>query len=155
VPVDHDLAAEYQATIAEVIAFAESCTDRDWQTPCPNEERTVGVVFDHLAVGNGDVVGWIESFLAGQPVRITPEVLHATNAEHASKAAGRPRAETIADLKLSSARTAELIGGLSEGQLRITQEFGWAGSRDVAWVAGAAVRHPRMHFQSIRDALGR
>ena len=153
--VGQDLATEYQETIAEVIAFAEGCSDDDWQTPCPNEERTVGVLFDHVAAGNGDAMGWIESFLAGQPVRITREELQTANAEHALKVAGRPRTETIADLRASSARTAKLIGGLRQDQLEVTQEFGWAGTQDMAWVVAAAIRHPRIHFQSIRDALGR
>jgi DinB superfamily len=153
--VGQDLATDYQETIAEVIAFAETCSDDDWQTRCPNEERTVGVLFDHVAAGNEQAMGWIQSFLAGQPVRITREELHASNAEHALKAAGRPRPETIADLRASSARTAELIGGLSQDRLDVTQEFGWAGTQDLAWVVAAAIRHPRIHFQSVRDALGR
>jgi hypothetical protein len=153
--VAQEPAAEYQATIAEVIAVAESCSDQDWQALCPNEQRTVGVLFDHIAVGNRDVVAWIESFLAGEPVRITPEMLHAENAEHAQRVAGRPRTETIADLKESSARTVEFIRGLNDEQLQVTQEFAWAGSQDVGWLALAAVRHPRNHLKSIRDALGR
>jgi hypothetical protein len=149
------LVDDYDTIMAEAIALAESCSDDDWRTTCPNEQRAVGVLFDHIAVGNPEVVGWINEFLAGRPVRITPEVLHARNAEHARQVEQRSRAETLADLKRSTARTSDFLGTLAENQLSTRNEFGWAGTQDVAWVASAAVRHPRGHLKSIREALGR
>ena len=149
------LVDDYDEVMAEVIAFAESCSDDDWRAACPNEQRTVGVLFDHIAVGNPEVVRWINEFLARRPVVITPEILHARNAEHARQVDERPRAETLADLKESSARTSEFLGTLTEHQLHTSNEFGWAGTQDVAWVASAATRHPRGHLKSIREALGR
>jgi DinB family protein len=150
-----DLADEYDATMAELIAFAKSCTDEEWSTICPQEERTVGVLFDHVATGNPQVVAWIEEFLSDKPVEISPEILSARNAEHARKVASRPRNETIGDLDSSTPRTSAAIRALTDEQMRRTQEFGWAGRREVSWVASAAVRHPRGHLKSIRDSLGR
>lgn len=149
------LADEYDSMMAQVIQVAESCSDDDWKVPCPNEERTVGVVFDHLAEGNPEVVGWIREFLAGRPVLITPEVLHARNADHARRAVNRPRHQTVKDLKTGSERTSHAIRALTEAELHETQEFGWAGRQEVAWVASAALRHPRSHLKSIREALNR
>jgi hypothetical protein len=149
------LADEYDSVMAEVIAVAESCSDDEWYVLCASEERTVGVVFDHIARGNPQVVEWMGEFLAGRPVVITPEILHARNADHARRAAGRPRAETVEDLKTGSASTSRSIRSLTESQLHQTQEFGWAGGQEVAWVAGAALRHPRGHLKSIREALDR
>lgn len=149
------LADEYDSMIAQVIEVAESCSDEDWQVPCPNEERTVGVVFDHIAEGNPQVVAWIREFLAGRPVVITPEVLNASNADHARRVADRPRHQTVQDLKAGSDRTSQAIRALTEAQLHETQEFGWAGRQEVAWVASAALRHPRHHLKSIREALDR
>lgn len=152
---ESELVDTYDGVMAEVIAFAGSCSDDDWRTVCPGEQRSVGVLFDHIAVGNPQVVRWINEFLAGRPVVITPEILNASNAEHARQVDERPRAETLADLKHGSARTSELLGTLTEDQLKISNEFGWAGTQDVAWVASAAFRHPRGHLKSIREALGR
>jgi hypothetical protein len=150
-----ELVADFDAVMAEVIAFAESCSDVDWRTTCPNEQRTVGVLFDHIAVGNPEVVRWIDEFLAGRPVQITREILTASNAAHAQEVEGRPRAQTLADLKHSAARTSAFLGALTDAQLSTKNEFGWAGTQDVAWVASAAVRHPRGHLKSVREALGR
>jgi len=149
------LADEYDTTMSEVIAFAKTCSDEDWSTICPKEERTVGVLFDHIATGNPQVVEWIEEFLSDKPVEITPEVLKKRNADHARLVANRPRHETIDDLDTSTPKTSRAIRALTDQQMRRTQEFGWAGPQEVSWVASAAVRHPRGHLKSIREALGR
>jgi hypothetical protein len=146
---------EYDAVMAEAIALAESCSDDEWRAVCASEQRTVGVLFDHVATGNPQVVRWINEFLAGLPIVITPEILNSRNAEHAHHVQRRPRAETIDDLKTSTAATSEFLGSLTEDQLGVRSEFGWAGPQDVAWVASAALRHPRGHLKSIREALGR
>jgi DinB superfamily len=146
---------EYDAVMAEAIALAESCSDDEWRTICVNEQRAVGVLFDHIASGNPEVVRWIKEFLAGQPIVITPEILNSRNAEHAHQVHRRPRAETIDDLKRGTATTSEFLDSLTKDQLGVRNEFGWAGPQDVAWVASAALRHPRGHLKSIREALGR
>ena len=141
--------------MAEVIAVATGCSQADWATSCINEQRSVGVVFDHIAEGNPEWVRWVQEFLSRRPVEMTVETLTQRNAEHARRAAGRPRAETLADLKASSARTSEFIRSLTDEQLELTQEFAWAGTRNVGWLAGGAVRHSKGHLKSIREALGR
>ena len=149
------LADDYDGMMAQVIEVAESCSDGDWKVPCPNEERTVGVVFDHIAEGNPQVVLWINEFLAGRSVPLTADELNARNADHAHRAASRPRAETVADLKSGSKSTSTAIRSLTESQFHQAQEFAWAGRQEVGWVASAALRHPRGHLKSIREALGR
>jgi hypothetical protein len=150
-----DLADEYDAVMADVIAVAGGCSQADWTTSCINEQRSVGVVFDHIAEGNPQWVRWVQEFLGGRPVEMTLETLTQRNAEHARRVAARPRSETVADLKAGSARTSEFIRSLTDEQLELTQEFAWAGTQNVGWVAGGAVRHPRAHLKSIKEALGR
>jgi hypothetical protein len=149
------LVNDYDATMAETIALAESCSDDDWRATCPNEQRTVGVLFDHIASGNPEVVRWIGEFLSGRAIEISPEILNARNAEHAHQVGDRPRAETLDDLNRGAARTSEFLSSLTDDQLNVRNQFGWAGTQDVAWVASAALRHPRGHLTSIREALGR
>ena len=150
-----DLADEYDAVMADVIAVAGGCSEADWTTSCANEQRTVGVVFDHIAEGDPQWVRWVEEFLNGRPVEMTLETLTQRNAGHARRAAARPQGETVADLKAGSARTSEFLRSLTDEQLELTQEFAWAGLKSVGWVAGGAVRHPKGHLNSIKEALGR
>ena len=49
-----DLAGKYVAAMAEVIGFAESASDAEWRTVCPAQERTVGVLFDHIGPTTGE-----------------------------------------------------------------------------------------------------
>ena len=141
--------------MAEVIAVAVGCSEADWTASCVNEQRSVGVVFDHIAEGNPEWVRWVEEFLNGRPVELTLETLTQRNAEHARAAAARPRGETVAHLKAGSARTSEFLRSLTDEQLELTQEFAWAGVKSVSWLAGGAVRHPKGHLKSIKEAIGR
>lgn len=150
-----DLADEYDAVMAEVIEVAGSCSQGDWTKSCINEQRSVGVVFDHIAEGNPQWVRWVQDFLNGRPVEMTLETLTQRNAEHARMAAARPRRETVSDLKAGAARTSEFIRSLTDQQLELTQEFAWAGIQSVRWLASGAVRHPKGHLKSIKEALGR
>ncbi|HEV2141119.1 MAG TPA: DinB family protein [Candidatus Dormibacteraeota bacterium] len=150
-----DLADEFDSVLKDVIDLADSCSEVDWQTPCPNEARTVGVVFDHIASGNELVMDWIAAFLGGQPIAISPQSIDARNAAHKDEAAQRPRAVTIERLFRGTTLTSHYLHGLSEAQLGRTQEFGWLGQQDVAFLVRQGIGHPRKHLLSIREALGR
>lgn len=149
-----DLADEYDALMAEVIAVADGCSQADWTTNCTNEQRPVGVMFDHIVEINGEVVRWVQRFLSGRPVELTRETITQRNAEHARRAAARPREQTIRDLKAGAEHTSTFLRSLSAEQLALTQEWAWAGTQNVRWVAGVAVRHPTGHLKSIKEALG-
>jgi hypothetical protein len=66
------LAAEYDSIMREAIDMARSCSEEDWQTISPNEQRTVGVLFDHLAKGNPEVVRWVQLFSTTVRSRLRP-----------------------------------------------------------------------------------
>src|SRR5437763_6242145 len=129
-----DLADEYDAIMADVIAVADGCSQADWTTSCINEQRSVGVVFDHIAELNPEVVRWVQEFLNGRPVEMTLEIVAERNGEHDRGAAARPRGETVADLKAGSDRTSEFIRSLTDEQLELTQAFAWAGTQNDRWV---------------------
>ena len=139
--------------MAEVIAVAGGCSQADWMMGCVKEQRSVGVLFDHIAAGDSQWVRWVQEFVDGRPVELTVETLTQRNAEHAHRAVARPRAETVADLKAGSARTSAFIRTLTDEQLELTQEFAWAGTQSVSWVAGGAVRHANGHLRSIKESL--
>src|ERR1700730_2104680 len=57
--------------MADVIAVAGGCSQADWTTSCIDEHRAVGVVFDHIAELNPEVVRWVQKFFNGRPVEMT------------------------------------------------------------------------------------
>ncbi len=152
-----ELARDFDELVAEVISYAESCTAEEWRQLCPNEERSVGVVFDHIADGYVAIERWIASHISGRPVTITPDAIHAANAVHAQSVATRPQAETISHLRDSADGTSELIGTLTEEELHIAHPFGPAGGLPVETtrLVALASGHASSHFESIRRAVGR
>lgn len=44
------LAGELDSVHRDVVNCCESLSDDDWQTVVPNEQRTAGVLFQHIAV---------------------------------------------------------------------------------------------------------
>lgn len=147
------LADEFDAVLAGVIEAAESCDGEQWTRRVIDEERSVGVLFDHIAAGNDQSVEWASSFLRGRGVEVDPGLIDSENAAHAREARGQTRSMTLERLRDSTARTSKFLHGLTDEQLKVTQKFGWLGPQDVAFVVRQACRHPQRHLQSIRQAL--
>lgn len=149
------LADDYDGALRAAIDFAVTCSDADWQVVSANDARSVGVVFDHIAAGNEEVIEWIRQFLGGSSIKISPQLIDERNATHAGQAAGRPRSETVERLRRTTVLTSHVLHSLSEQQLTVAQDFGWLGPQDVTFLVRQAIRHPQRHLQSIREALGR
>ena len=147
------LAGEFDAVLADVIRVAESCDDEQWTRRVIDEERSVGVLFDHIAAGNDQSVEWATTFLRGRPVEVDPGLIDSENAAHAREARGRARSVTMERLRASTARTSRFLHALTDEQLNVTQKFGWLGTEDVAHVVRRACRHPQRHLHGIRQAL--
>ena len=147
------LAGEFDAVLADVIEVAESCDNEQWARRVVDQERSVGVLFDHISAGNDQSVEWASIFLRGRAVEVDPGLIDSENAAHAREARGQTRSTTIGRLRASTARTSKFLHGLTDEQLNVTQKFGWLGPQDVAFVVRQACRHPRRHLQGIRQAL--
>jgi len=148
------LAGEFDAVLDDVIEVAEACDDEQWARRVVDEQRSVGVLFDHIAAGNDQSVEWASTFLRGRAAEVDPGLIDSENAAHAREARGRTRSETIQRLRASTARTSKFLHELTDEQLNVTQRFGWLGIQDVAFVIRQACRHPQRHLQGIRVALG-
>lgn len=147
------LADEFDAVLAGVIEAADSCDNEQWTRRVVGEERTVGVLFDHIAAGNDQSVEWATAFLRGRAVEVDPGLIDSENAAHAREARDRPRSMTVERLRASTARASKFLHALTDEQLGLTQKFGWLGPQDVAFVVRQACRHPQRHLQGIRQAL--
>lgn len=148
------LADEFDAVLADVINVAESCDGEQWSRRVIDQERSVGVLFDHIAAGNDQSVEWASALLRGRAVEVDPGLIDSENAAHAREARGRARSMTMERLRESTARASQFLHGLTDEQLNVTQTFGWLGTQDVAFVVRQACRHPQRHLQGIREALG-
>ena len=143
--------AQYAADIADardrLIAFAESCTARQWgAAPLEGDPRPVGVVVDHVAHAYEYLAGWIHEILMGQEVTVDSDLVDALNAEHAAAAAAVTNAEAVARLRRSGAAISELVSGCTAADLK-------AGDGRVERLAQIAARHADGHRAEMEAAL--
>ena len=151
------LAQQFEQLNGEVIAFVESCDDAVWNAPCPGDGRPVAAVAAHVAGAYRAVVEWVRSVAAGQPVTITMDDIHASNARAATKDAGRSREDVAQALRSNGELLAGTIRGLDDESLAHSAPFGPAGGTPLTAEPVATyvlLRHPRVHLDDMRKAAG-
>jgi DinB superfamily len=149
------LADEFAAANDAAIAFAESCSESQWQSVVPGEEWTVGVVLHHVAEGHAQAARWLRSMAAGEGVADTGADIDRHNVTHAEQWAEVSVADTVALLRDNGQRTEALLRALTDEELDRTAPFGPAGGQlfPVAQLAKVASGHPRGHLAHAKEAL--
>lgn len=151
-----ELADDFAAANAEVIAFAASCSGEQWLTVVPGEDWAVGVVLHHVAEGHAQAVRWLRSMARGEAVTDTSDDIDSHNEEHAERCAGIAAAETVALLEEKGAQLEALLRRFTDEELEQTAPFGPAGGRPlpVSQLAAVAASHARGHLDHAREAVG-
>jgi len=154
------LAAEFERVSRELVEYVSGLDRDQWLTPGVNspimtlgdedENRPVGTIAHHVAMGYGRSAQGIATLVAGG--QLTAPQAGAT-ARHAAEHPEPDQAETIALLRKSGAAVAAAIRGLTEEQLDIeTNTF--VGQTTVAGlIERAVIFHPVWHLTSIRATL--
>jgi DinB family protein len=140
-------AADIDAARDRLIAFAESCSDEQWNAaPLAGDPRPVKVVVDHVADAYEYLADWMRQLLAGQPVPVNSDVVDALNARHAAAATAVTQAGAAGHLRRGGAAISQLVAGCTAGQLR-------ANDGRVERFAQIAVRHADDHRTELETAL--
>jgi uncharacterized damage-inducible protein DinB len=149
------LADDFARSNDEVLAFARSCTDEQWEITVPGEGWTVGVVVHHVAEGHAHGLRWIGDMASGRGVRDTAEEIDRINAAHAVRAESTRQAETVALLQANGSRLEEALRSLSDEELDRSSAFGPAGGRPLPTeqLAAVAARHTREHLAHAQSAV--
>jgi hypothetical protein len=156
-----ELASEFERIHAGVIEFAESLSDDEWDAYVPNEERSAGVVIQHIAFGYTSEIALIQAIVSGDALPSIYEnrdALNEYNAQHAGELRRIPRAEAMHELRRQGDEALAYLRGLSDADLARTRPIGlWNGEEiSVGWLIERIVLgHPQGHLTSIRAALGR
>jgi hypothetical protein len=153
------LADQLDSVHRDVVAFCESLSDDDWQAIVPNEQRTVGVLFQHIAVAYTAESALIRAIIAGQPlpeIYNDRELLDEVNARDAVDLLPGTQADTLKSLDRHARRASRFIRSLSDDDLAASAEIGIFGGR--RWTVEELIEqivlgHPRVHVESIRAAL--
>jgi hypothetical protein len=155
------LADELESANRDLVAYCESLSDDDWQTVVPNEERTVGVLFQHIAVAYTAETALLRAIIAGQPlpaIYTDRALLDDVNARDAVDLLPGTKAETLQSLDRHARRASRFIRSLSDDDLAASATVGIFGER--VWTVEALIEqivlgHPQIHLASIRAALDR
>jgi hypothetical protein len=149
-----ELADDFAAANAEVIAFARACSAAQWQTLVPGEEWSVGVVIHHIAEGYAQGLRWLTAMVRGEPVVDTTDDIDLRNLEHTDRVWDCTVAGTVALLEANGAQTESVLRNLSAENLSQTAPFGPAGGQVLPAGAFAAVcaGHARGHLAHARAA---
>ena len=153
------LADQFEAVHREVVTFCQALSSSDWETYVPNEERTVGVLIQHIAIGYGAEAGLIRAIVNGQPlpaIYASWDALNAMNARDAVALRSGTQAEALQLLDLHASETSQFLRTLTDDDLGKSQPLG---IRDgELWTVERVIRtivlgHPRWHMASIRSTL--
>jgi len=153
-PVSVLLAEEIADANAELIAFVESCSDKDWKTTCRGERWSVGVVAHHIAWSHERAADWIRAIRSGIPIPGSPQAHNASNALKALQVAGISRDEVVHLARRNADQLIAILRSLAEEDFRKSVPFGPAGGRALA-IEGLGRSHLDRHLGSMRATLKR
>jgi hypothetical protein len=155
----NELADEFDAVHREVVAFCEGLSETDWETIVPDEQRTVGVLVQHIAIGYTAESALIRAIVTGQPlpaIYTDRAILDEANARDAVDLLPGTKADALTSLDRHARRTDRYLRSLSDEDLAKSEEIGIFGGAN--WTVESLIEriilgHPKSHLTGIREAL--
>lgn len=151
------LADQTDNAIAQVIAFVEAIPDEKWTAFCEPEQCTAAALAAHIEFSTTGVLNALVKPIAqGEPPPpITPEQLHAGNAENARTHANRPKAEVLNGLRTFGSEASSYVRGLSDEELQRSAVLFFRPepvSADFV-IEQVLINHSLGHLESLRAAV--
>ena len=151
------LASRLEQGVQELVEFAQGLSPAEWQTICPNEKRSVGVLVHHVASAFPVEVDLIQQLASGKAIEgVSWDMVDQMNAEHADAQANCSKTETLALLQKNSAAAATAIRALSDAQLDKAAPISLNWDTPLTtqfFIEDHPVSHSFAHLDSIRAAL--
>lgn len=154
-----ELADQFETVHREVVEFCEALSSSDWETFVPNEERTVGVLMQHIAFGYTAEAALIDAIVRNQPlpqIYNDRAILNEVNARDAVDLLAGTKDDALKALDRHARRTARFLRQISDDDLAKAESIGLFGG--ARWtveelISRIVLGHPRSHLTSIREAL--
>ena len=138
----------------EVIKTVEALTEEQWRLKTADEGWPVGVVAHHLVAGSG--IEQIEWVLSGHTTPFWADMsdLDAENAQHAGDFADCTKEETLDLLRGVSSRIEEVLGELTDEQLKLRDVTVGGGPTTIEQFILITMRlHIESHHSSILQTI--
>jgi DinB family protein len=153
------LAARLEAGATALAAFAATLSEKEWQTPVPNDGRKIGVVVHHVASVYPIEMHLAQELAAGRPITaVTWDAVHAMNRDHVKENDGVTKEAALALLASNSAAAAAAIRALSDAELDRAAPVSLNSDAPLTcqfMLEDHAVRHSYHHLARMRAALAR
>jgi DinB family protein len=150
------LAASLEEGARVLATFANSLTDKEWQTPLPHDGRKVGVIVHHVAMVYPLEIMFARSVAAGTPDGITMDAINQMNAGHAKEYDAITKEDAVNLLAANSAAAAAAIRTLTDEDLDRAAPVPLYGNARLTCqfvLEDHAVRHSIHHLAKIKAAL--
>jgi hypothetical protein len=151
------LAERYRQANVEFLTLIDGLSEEQWKKPCPNENRTVGVVAHHIATNSVIIAEWAKQLGNGQAIEgFNMELVDRVNAQHAREHAETGKVETVELENKNTAEAVKIIEGLSNEQLNTAAPHSLFGGNSVSaeqLIEKGLIGHLQSHLKSIRAAL--
>jgi len=151
-----EIADQLTRATSELLAYVEPFTLAQWQTHCPNEARSAGVLVHHVALALANPTPLIVDVAEGRPFPpLTSEMIDHQNARHAEQYANVGQAETVALLRANRTTAVAQLRALTDTQLERTTTasvFGPAPVTAQQLTEFLLIGHTLGHLASIQAA---
>jgi hypothetical protein len=150
------LATSLEEGARALATFANSLTDKEWQTPLPHDGRKIGVIVHHVASVYPLEIMFARSVAAGTPDGITGEAVNQMNAGHAKEYDAITKDDALNLLAANSAAAAAAIRTLTDEDLDRAAPVPLYGNARLTCqfvLEDHAVRHSIHHLAKIKAAL--
>ena len=151
------LAARVEQGAHALAAFAERLSDKEWQTVCTDDGRTVGVLVHHIASALIPETDIIKQLASGKALTgVTWAMVDQGNAQHAMEHANSSQHEAAELLRRNSAIAADAIRALSDEQLDLAAPNSLHADAPVTtqfWIENHPLAHAYRHLASMRAAI--
>lgn len=151
------LAQRMEQGIDALIAFANTLTEKQWQTAVPKDGRKVGVVIHHVASVLPLEVQLAQQMAKGQPIAgVSWDDVHAMNAGHAKDNANVTKQEAVDLLRKNCTDAVAAIREFTDEQLATAATnslYADAPLTSQHMLEDHAVRHCYHHLAKVQGAV--
>ena len=151
-----ELAEQFEAINADIIATVMECSDEQWQLPTKEEGRTVGVLAHHVGTVNGVFAGIVERLAAGDTYtpNVSMEEVDRNNAQHADQHATIGKQETLDVLRSNGEAILRALNSIDDETLdRRAGVFGGHEMTVTQVMEWVVIGHTADHLGTIRNTL--
>lgn len=153
----NQLAKRIEDGVNQLLAFAEKLSPAEWQTICPSEERSIGVLIHHVASSYPVEVNLIQALASGEAIDgVTRDMVDHMNAEHANTEASCTKTESLELLRQNGVLAANAVRALSDEQLdRVSPvSLNWDTPLSTQYfIEEHPISHSYAHLASIRAVV--